>query len=50
MGMGMKFLKWEGTSTKNLFPHTSTSYVMLMHSTFSVLRTVKMLSSPIQLH
>jgi len=24
MGMGMKSLKWEGTGTKNLFPHTST--------------------------
>jgi len=23
MGMGMKSLKWEGTGTKNLFPHTS---------------------------
>jgi len=25
MGMGMKSLKWEGTGTKNLFPHTSNS-------------------------
>ena len=24
MGTGMKSLKWEGTGTKNLFPHTST--------------------------
>ena len=24
MKMGMKSLKWEGTGTKNLFPHTST--------------------------
>jgi len=25
MGMGMKSLKWEGTGTKNLFPHISNS-------------------------
>jgi len=24
MGMGMKSLKWEGSGTINLFPHTST--------------------------
>ena len=26
MGLGMKSLKWEGTGTKNLFPHTSIPY------------------------
>jgi len=25
MGMGMISLKWEGTGTKNLFPHTSSA-------------------------
>jgi len=31
MGMGMKSLKWEGTGTKNLFPHTSTGKQQEFH-------------------
>jgi len=29
VGMGMKSLKWEGIGTKNLFPHISTTDVIL---------------------